>query len=278
MASSEYTQIRYETIGRVARVTLDRPRYKNAQSRVLREEMDAAFARAVEDTDIHVIVLAGAGDDFSAGHDIGTPEHFADLEERPYQQGLRGEYQRTWDLNVDNTLRWRNLPKPTIAAVQGYCIFGGWIIASGMDVIIAADDAKFLPSLFQYFSVPWDLHPRKAKEILFEGRFVDAAEAQELGLVSRVVPRDQLEDEVMAYAERVAQNDSFQLRMIKLAINQAQDARGFTPSIYGAHAFYQLAGVAGRDPDAVRVDTDRRRLGGVERAFRLRQADEAASD
>lgn len=70
-------------------------------------------------------MLRGAGDDFSAGHDIGTPEHAADLEARPYEAGLRGEYKRTWDLDVENTFRWRNLPKPTIAAVQGYCIFSG---------------------------------------------------------------------------------------------------------------------------------------------------------
>jgi enoyl-CoA hydratase len=264
----EYQDILYEVDGRVAKVTLNRPRYRNAQSRRLREEMDAAFARAAEDTEVRVIVLAGAGDHFSAGHDIGTPEHLKDLEERPYEEGVRGAYKRTWDLNVDNTLRWRNNPKPTIAMVQGYCIFGGWIIASGMDLVFASDDAKFLPSLFQYFSVPWDLGARKTKEILFEGRFLSAQEAMELGLVSRVVPRAQLEAETMAYAHRVAENDPFQLRMIKLAVNQAQDAQGFTTAIRGAFQNYQLASLAGRDPDAERVNTGgKRRLGGVQKAF-----------
>ena len=77
-------------------------------------------------------------------------------------------------MNIDPTLRWRNVPKPTIAAVHGYCIFAGWIIASACDLVFAADDAMFLPTNFQYFSVPWDLHARKAKEVLFESRFVDA--------------------------------------------------------------------------------------------------------
>jgi enoyl-CoA hydratase len=146
---SDYQQIIYEKRGPVAWVTLNRPRYRNAQSRLLREEMDLAFDAAVADSDVRVIVLAGAGEAFSAGHDTGTPEQRADEAQRPYPPGLPGQYQRGWDLNVANSMRWRDLPKPTIAAVQGYCIFGGWIIASAMDLIIAADDAKFLPAHFQ---------------------------------------------------------------------------------------------------------------------------------
>jgi enoyl-CoA hydratase/carnithine racemase len=275
----DYEDILYSVDdGHVATITLNRPRYRNAQSRRLREEMDDAFDRAAEDTDVRVVVLCGAGDAFSAGHDIGTPDHVADLAERPYEQGVRGMYKRTWDLNVDNTLRWRNHPKPTIAAVQGYCIFGGWIIASGMDLIFAADDAKFLPGLFQYFSVPWDLGVRKTKEILFEGRFLTADEAFELGLVNRVVSRERLMAEVMEYAHRVAENDPFQLRMIKLAVNQAQDAQGFTTAIRGAFQNYLLTSLAERDPAAVHVETGgRRRLPGVQKAFeRLSGAPPAA--
>ena len=272
----QYEDIVYDTVGHVARITLNRPEYRNAQSRRLREEMDHAFDRAGEDVNVRVIVLRGEGDHFSAGHDIGTPQHVEDLEQRPYEEGVRGSYKRTWDLNVENSLRWRNHPKPTIAAVQGYCIFGGWIIASAMDLIFAADDARFLPSMFQYFSVPWDLGARKTKEILFEGRFVTAEEALELGLVSRVVPRADLDDEVMAYAQRVAQNDPFQLRMIKLAVNQAQDAQGFTTAVRGAFQNYLLGSLAGSDPAAVNVDTDgKRRLGGVQRAFERLEAEEA---
>ena len=85
-------------------------------------------------------------------------------------------------------IRWRDLPKPTIAEVHGYCIFGGWLIASAMDIIIASEDALFLPSLLQYFSVPWDIGVRKAKEILFQTRFVTAREACELGFVNSLFP------------------------------------------------------------------------------------------
>ena len=78
---------------------------------------------------------------------------------------------------MENTLRWRNLPKPTLAMVTGYCIFGGCMFASAMDIIFAAEDALFLPGTVQFFHAPWDLGPRKAKEILFEHRFLTAREA-----------------------------------------------------------------------------------------------------
>lgn len=262
-----YTQIRYEQVGRVARLILDRPQYRNAQSRVLVEELDDAFARAANDTSVGAIVLLAAGDHFSGGHDLGTPEELADRDARPYEEGLRGRFARSIDVNIDNTLRWRNVPKPTIAAVQGYCIFAGWMVASACDVIFAADNALFLPSNFQYFSVPWDIHPRKAKAILFESRFVDAAEAERLGLVDRVVAADRLEAEVMAYAARVAENDPFQLRMMKLAVNQAQDAMGFTAHIQAAHAYYILSSTGEADPGYALAKPEGRRRPMVQRAM-----------
>ena len=257
---SAYTQIRYEQEGRVVRLVLNRPEYRNAQSRVLIEELDDAYDRAGHDDGVGAIVLMGEGQHFSAGHDLGTPEELADREARPYQEGLRGKYKRSWDLNIDPTLRWRNVPKPTIAAVQGYCIFAGWIISSASDVVFAADDAMFLPTNFQYFSVPWDVSVRKAKEILFESRFIDAQEAHELGYVNRVVSRERLHDQAMEYATRVAANDAFQLRMIKLALNQLQETQGFTAHIYGAHALHMLSSTGEADPDyALKKPRGRRR-------------------
>ena len=128
-----------------------------------------------------------------------------------------------------------------------------------MDIVFAADDARFLPTNFQYFSVPWDLGLRKTKEILFESRFLGPDEAQELGFVNRVVPRADLHDEVLAYAKRVAQNDPFQLRMIKLAVNQMQDGQGFTPHIRGAHALYTLSSRGQQDPGYALKNSDGKR-------------------
>ena len=264
---ADYTQVRYEQAGRVARLILDRPAYRNAQSRVLIEELDDAYARAANDDSVGVIVLLGEGDHFSAGHDLGTPEELADRKERPAQEGLRGRYKRSWDMNIDPTLRWRNIPKPTVAAIQGYCIFAGWLIASASDVIFAADDAMFLPTNFQYFSVPWDINPRKAKAILFESRFIDAEEAAELGFVWQVVPRARLESVAMEYAARVAENDPFQLRMIKLAINQVQETQGFTSHIQGAHALHMLSSTGEADPGYALKKPEGRRRPMVQRAM-----------
>ena len=254
MTDGGYHNITYSIANRVARVHLNRPRYKNAQSRAMLEEMDAAFASADADPEVNVILLTGAGEHFSSGHDLGTPEEREDQQQRPWRGGVRGWYEKTYDIFFANTLRWRNLSKPTVAGVQGYCIFGGWMIASAMDVIVAADDAMFLGSHFQYFSMPWDLPPRKVKELLFESRFVDAQEACELGLVNRVVPCAELESHVVEWAERVARNDPFQMRMAKAATNHAEETQGFTAHAMAAHAFYTLGRVGERDPDSYIAD------------------------
>ena len=192
-----YQHILYEKTDSVAKLTMNRPRYRNALSRVLLEELDDAFTTAAADDDIRVIILAGAGDHFSAGHDLGTPEEREGWKEN-LLRGVPEQFRWSSDLYLDLSLRLRDVPKPTIAQVQGYCIFGAWIIASAMDLIVAADDGLFLASHFQYFSVPWDLGARKAKEVLFQNKFLRAQEACELGLVNRVVPRAQLESETMA--------------------------------------------------------------------------------
>lgn len=243
-----YRYIKFEPDSGVARVILNRPEYRNAQSRKLLEEVDQAFTQAIEDDSVKVIILMAEGDHFCAGHDLGTPEELADQKERPIAPGIRGRYRRSKDLYIDFTLRWRDLAKPTIAVVQGYCIFAGWMVASAMDMIFAADDAMFLGTNFQYFSVPWDMHPRKAKELLFESRFINGIEAQELELVNRTYPKEILLEESLAYAHRVAENDSFQLKMIKLAVNQMQETQGFKSHINGAHMMHLMSATGERDP------------------------------
>lgn len=233
----DYQHIRYEP-GKVARVVLNRPRYRNAQSRLMLEEMDDALNNAVSDDEIRVIVLSGEGDHFSTGHDLGTPEEKADQDTRGFPDEGQGIYQRLRGLFLEKTMRWRNLQKPTVAMVQGYCIFGGWMIASAMDVIFASEDALFLPSHFQYFATPWDIGPRKAKEVIFEHRFITAREAHAQHFVNRVYTRDKLEEETLAYANRVAENDPFVLRSCKFSINHMMDTIGFTAEIEAAFQTY----------------------------------------
>jgi enoyl-CoA hydratase/carnithine racemase len=258
----------YEKHNRIAKVILNRPRYKNAQSRRLLEELDAAFARANADDDVRVIILSGAGENFSSGHDLGTAEEKDDQARRPFPKGMRGEYARSRQLFLDNTLRWRDLDKPTIAQVQGLCIFGGWMFAAAMDLIVASDDAKFLPSLTQYFSIPWDMPPRKAKEILFQSRFVDADEACRLGFVNMVVPRAELEAETMALADRIAESDRFTLRMAKWAVNSAQDAMGFSSAIRNAHSHHMVLGIGPYIEAKMQGKELPKRMPGVEQALK----------
>jgi len=262
-----FHDIEYEVVNRVARITTARPKYRNAQSRRLLEELDEAFMTATVDQDVHVIALFGQGEHFSGGHDLGTPDEREDMQRRPLQEGLRGRFDHSREQFVEKSMRWRNVPKPTIAGVQGYCIFGGWIVASAMDIIYAGDSAMFLGSNFQFFTVPWDIHPRKAKEVLYESRFIDAAEALELDLVNRVVPDAELQASVLEYAERVATNDPFQLRMIKMAVNQMQDTQGFQAHVNAAHLMHIVSAQGERDPDyALKVPEGKRRPM-VEKAF-----------
>jgi enoyl-CoA hydratase len=138
-----------------------------------------------------------------------------------------------------------------------------------MDVIIAADDARFLPAHLQLFTAPWDLGIRKAKQILFENRFIHAAEALELGLVTEVVPRANLEQAALAQARRFAENDPLTLRMLKQSINAAQDAMGYRNAVQATHSSYMMLELAGSVRP--REGETERRLGGVALALRKEQ-------
>lgn len=264
-----YDALQLEQREAVLTITVNRPEVLNAQSRIMREELDAALDAAAADDAIRVVIIAGAGQHFSAGHDLGSPQELADRQARPYPPGIPGSYRRGWDLNVANTLRWRDFPKPTIARVQGYCIMGGLILASACDLIVAADDARFadravrwrLPHV-QYASLPWELGPRKAKEYLFTGDWLTADEALRHGLVNRVVPRERLEAETQALAERIAMQDSFYLRLAKRSTNLAQDQMGFRTAVIGAYQTFAL-GAADR-----RERPEEGATGGVARARR----------
>jgi enoyl-CoA hydratase len=267
-----HEDVLYSVEGPVARVTLNRPRYRNAQSWRLLDALDAALDRAMDDTPVKVVVVSGAGEHFSSGHDLGTPDQQQDMEAQGVadRTGLRF-YEAFRKYNLDLTLKWRNLPKPTIAMVQGYCIFGGWMIAAAMDVIFASPDARFLAGLVEYFSIPWHVPPRKAKELLFESRFIDADEARALGFVNRVIPAEALEAETLAYARRVAENGRTLLRMAKLATNKAQDIQGYSAAIEAAFADFLVltsTGGAGRGEGE-------RRLGAVDLALRSERGERA---
>jgi enoyl-CoA hydratase len=244
----------YERRGATALVTMNRPQYGNAQNSVMTYALDAAFNRAVDDDAVKVVVLAGAGKHFSAGHDIGTPGRDADV---PYdrkavlwwthagKEGADARYAREMEVYLGMCRRWREMPKPSIAMVHGACIAGGLMLAWVCDLIVAAEDAFFadpvvrmgIPGV-EYFAHPWVLGPRFAKEALFTGDRFTAKRAYEVGMVNRVVPGEELRSTALALAERIAAMPSFGLALVKRAVNQCEDQMGMRPgmdSVFGLH-------------------------------------------
>ncbi len=242
-----FRTITYEKLGAVLRITANRPEVLNAQSRVMIVELDEAFRTATGDADTRVVIVAGAGQHFSAGHDLGSREELEDQKAHPIGPGIAENLKRLSELYLETCLRWREVPKPTIAQVQGYCIMGGLMLDSCCDLIIAAEDALFADravrwggSHVQYFTMPWDLGPRKAKEYLFTGDYIDAPTALELGLVNRVVKREGLAEATLELAQRIALQDPYALKLAKASVNETMDIQGHRRAAEAAFKNYML--------------------------------------
>ena len=227
-----FETIRYDADGAVATITLDRPDAANAQSSQMLTEIDRALDLADADDAVRVVVLAGEGKHFSAGHDLkeileGTTE-WARMRDTP-EGKLHHEQVMYWDKCV----RLRDFRKPTIAAVQGTCAAAGMMLASMCDLIVAADDATFSNPVARMTGVgvellvePWDLGPRKAKELLLCAESIDATEAERLGLVNKVVPRADLAAAAREMADRIALVPPVTAQAIKETINHMLDLQG----------------------------------------------------
>lgn len=233
--------IAYAVADRVARITLQRPRYYNAQNAQLLYALDRAFMRAAADDDVGAILLDAEGKHFSVGHDIGSPGRDVHLpQDRTslwYDHSNKGAaeflYVREQEAYLGLCRRWREIPKPTVAAVQGACIAGGLMLAWVCDLIVASDDAYFqdpvvamaIPGV-EYFAHPYEMAPRLAKEFLMLGERMSAARAYEVGMVNRVVPRERLAEEAGAIAAKLAERDRLALALTKQAINHVEDLAG----------------------------------------------------
>lgn len=251
-------QVSYETLddGRIARIWLDRPAAQNAQSRTMLVQLDEAFGRAEADDEVRVVILAGRGKNFSAGHDLGSEEALLERKPGPTQHpSFRGNgatrsavaektYLQEWHYFFENTRRWRDLRKITIAQVQGNAISAGLMLIWACDLIVAADNAKFsdvvavrmgMPGV-EYYAHPWEFGARKAKELLLTGDSIDAEEAYRLGMVSKIFPRDQLDDKTVEFARRIAERPTMAALLVKDSVNAAADAMGFTEAL--RHAFH----------------------------------------
>ena len=235
--------IDYQSDGGIATITLDRPEAANAQTLPMLDDLDEAWRRAADDPDVRVIVLQANGKHFSAGHDIKA---VGDDSDGPPTWTLAGIYETEARRFLEYSLRWRNVPKPSIAAVQGVCIAGGLLLCWPCDLIIAAENAKFSDPVVsmgiggvEYHGHTWEWGARKAKELLFTGRAMTATEAEHLGMVTKVVPLDDLRSETRAMAELIATKHPFALRQAKRAVNQTLDVQGFYAAIQSVFDVHQ---------------------------------------
>ena len=234
--------VRYAVADGVAWITMNRPAFNNAQNGQMTYALDDAFQRATRDDGVGCIVLAGEGKHFSAGHDIGTPgrDLHHEFDKRLMLPGHTNKpaaellYTREQEQYLGMCRRWRDVPKPTIAMVQGACIAGGLMLAWVCDLIVASEDAFFqdpvnplmgIPGV-EYFAHAFELPPRVAKEFLLLGERMGAQRAYSLGMVNKVVPRAELRGATEAWATRLAGQNRLGNWLTKQAVNHVEELRG----------------------------------------------------
>ncbi|MET0902158.1 MAG: enoyl-CoA hydratase [Acidimicrobiales bacterium] len=253
----EYQYLQYETHddGQIVRILLDRPDARNAQNRGLLVELDQAFLRAEADDTCRVVILGGTGSMFSSGHDMGSAAAMDDFANHPTskingatREGAEKLMLQEWHYYFQNTLRWRNLRKITVAQVHGPVYAAGLMLIWSCDLIVGADDVVFADVVgtrlgmcgLEYFAHPWELGARKTKELLLTGDSIDIHEAHRLGMVSKVFPRAELEDKTLAFARRIAELPTMSALLIKESVNQTQDNQGFHNSLNACFTLHEL--------------------------------------
>jgi len=254
-AAAEFETVKYtQPEPRIARILLNRPDRANAQNMQMLYELNAALDRAAADDEIRVIVIAAEGKHFSSGHDLSGANDWS-LSEVGISQwggfrqpGMEGHWAREEEAYFGLCWRWRNIPKPTIAEVQGKVIAGGLMLVWPFDIVVASDDATFQDPVVafgangvEYFGHPWEFGVRKAKELLFTGRAITAKVAKELGMVNRVVPRERLADETLELAREIAAQPMMGLKTAKESVNQMQNEQGLYAALRSAMGMQQLA-------------------------------------
>src|SRR5260221_7468359 len=271
MGMTAYRYITSETFddGTIARIYLNRPETRNAQNRGLLVELGEAFAAAEADDQVRLVILGGTGPLFSSGHDLGSAQaleyrlpgpnqHVTARTNGGTRQGSEQRMLQEWHYFFQNTLRWRNLRKITVAQVQGTVYAAGLMLMWACDLIVAADDAQFADVVgtrlgmcgVEYFAHPWEFGPRRTKELMLTGDSIDVDEAYRLGMVSKVFPTAELGDRTLDYARRIAKLPTVTALLIKESVNQTVDNMGFYNGLQACFTMHQLnhahsAGVPG---------------------------------
>ena len=228
-----FEEILFEEYNHIAKVTINRPRYRNAFTPKTVWEMSQAFNYCREALDIRVVILTGAGDKaFCSGGDMHVKGHGGYI-------GTDGVPR----LNVlDLQMQIRRLPKPVIAMVNGYAIGGGHVLHVVCDLSIASDNAIFgqtgpkVGSFDAGFGASYlarVVGQKKAREIWFLCRQYSAVEAEQMGLVNKVVPFDRLEDECVEWAETMIERSPLALRMMKAGFNAELDGQAGIQELAG---------------------------------------------
>lgn len=239
----------YEVKDHVALITLNRPDVHNAQNPELLATLDEYWTRAAKDDDVKVILLQANGKNFSAGHDLSVPEDKKDVfSSFEYEtRGIVGQYLWEQSHYFEYSRRWRNNPKPSIAAVQGACVAAGLMLCWPCDLIIAADNAWFSdPTIMmgiagvEYHGHTWELGPRKAKQMLFTAERITAEKAEKLGMVNEVVAVDELQAFSWEMAAKIAEQDLFSLMMAKRVVNQTVDTMGQPAALQAAFDIHEF--------------------------------------
>lgn len=238
-----YETLAIEDHGAVRRILLARPAQRNAQSQQMLDELMHAMDAARNDDAVHVVVIGGQGDHFSAGHDLKQAQaersNFT-VEERWAYEELR---------YFDYSMKIWDFPKPTIAQVQGACVAGGFMIANMCDLVVASESAYFSDPVGHTLGAaatevlihPWVMGARKAKEMLYMGSRISAQEALAIGMVNRVVGDAQLGEAALAMAQQIAKAPPFGLRLIKRSINRSLDAQGLRTALAAHFDTHQLS-------------------------------------
>ncbi len=253
---TEFEAVIYEQPSeRIVRIVLNRPDKANAQNLQMLYDLNTALDKAAADNDVRVIIVAAAGKHFSSGHgpmggsDDYSLQDVAISTSRGFgQPGIEGHWAFEEEVFFGLCWRWRNIPKPTIAEVQGKVIAGGLMLVWPFDLVVASEDATFQDPVVafgvngvEYFGHPWEFGVRKAKEMLFTGRAITARTAKEIGMVNRVVPRARLADETMEMAEEIAKQPMMGLKTAKESVNQMQNDQGLYNSLRSAMSLQQLS-------------------------------------
>jgi enoyl-CoA hydratase len=255
--ADDYTFITYETLddGQIARIMLNRPEARNAQNRGMLVELNEAFLRAEADDAVRVVIFGGMGPMFSAGHDMGSKVSLEEMTSHPSssvnggtREGAEKLMLQEWHYYFDNTRRWRNLRKITIAQVHGPVFAAGLMLMWSCDLIIAAEGTVFADVVgtrlgmcgVEYFAHPWELGPRKAKELLLTGDSLSVEEAHQLGMITKIFPEDELSERTLEFARRIAQVPTMAALLIKESVNQSVDNMGFYNALNACFTLHEL--------------------------------------